>query len=292
MARSFLLLLALSLAACQASGTFDQFGVSESSVVDDDDATGDDDDATGDDDDATGDDDDATGDDDDATGDDDDATGGPGSVYATLVSFGGTLTLTNGDFGSGQIAFSYWEDTDLQALACQQVYAIEVAQELAPPDCALCTMRLALDPTTVTDISATASDTPCPLDAFAPNSNIGRLFLNDLAGGGDFLSVGFVPTDVALSQNLGYMGDGSFPWLDYEQSIVSSGFSPVGMGYLSGNDTYVANANASGVLGTSGSNEPWLAFLGFYTDGGVEPDPYFQPGLDYNFNGIFLLQLP
>ena len=287
MARPFLLLLALSLAACQASGTFDQFGVSEPSA-DDDDATGDDDDATGDDDDATGDDDDATGDD-----DDDDATGGgPGSVYATLVSFGGTLTLTDGDLGSGQIAFNYWEDSDLQALACQQVYAIEVAQELAPSDCALCTMRLALDTTTVTDISATASDTPCPLDAFAPSSNIGRLFLNDLAGGGDFLSVGFVPTDVALSQNLGYMGDGSFPWFDFEQSVVAAGFSPVGMGYLSGNDTYVANADSSGVLATSGSGEPWLAFLGFYADGGVAPDPYFQPGLDYSFSGIFLLQLP
>ena len=74
-ARSYLLLLLLSLALPLAGCPGEVDDDDDATVPDDDDATGDDDDATGDDDDSAGDDDDATGDDDDSSGDDDDSAG-------------------------------------------------------------------------------------------------------------------------------------------------------------------------------------------------------------------------
>jgi hypothetical protein len=282
------------LAGCVAEGDLRGLGVS---AADPDEPSGPADDeqpAPVSDDDDAGDDDDAA-DDDDATdpdGDDDDATAPPvGSVDASSVTISGGFVFDS-DFGEGQIRFQYWEDYDLQVLACEQIFAVDVAQDLAPDDCAECSARLAIATDVFEDISAEQSDAPCPLDAFAPDDNVGRLLLNDLSGGGDLLSVAFVP-DPAAAGTPGFLSDGTFGWDQWAQSLVASGLTPVGIGYVSTVDTYLGAADAGGVIASSAPGEPWKAWLAFYAFGNSEPwsGLYFGPGPAFGFNGVFLFLL-
>ena len=284
------LFLILALSGCTATtGELSLFGVTDAPpVANDDDAAANDDDAVGDDDNAVGDDDDAVGDDDDVVGDDDDSVP---PINASAASMSGALSFV-GDDAVGQIQFSYWADADAQLVACEQVFSVEMVQELAPADCALCSSRLELVPGSVTDISAQSSQQPCLPGGFSLIPNLGRLFLNDLNGGGDFLTIAFVPDSTATSQGLDYLSSGGYAWWDFADAVVASGFEPVGMGFIDSVGTYVGAADSGGALASSGPGEPWAAFLAYYAAAGdTFTGPTFEPNSDYFFSAVFYLGL-